>query len=86
MTPIEQVQAKRRSLGWTYQDVADRAGMHAPNVSRILKGEVDPKLSTAEALARAVGLKLNCTRGIAPPGKPRKPRNKPRTRGSRGRV
>ena len=66
MTPIEQVQAKRRSLGWTYRDVADRAGMHAPNVSRILKGEVDPKLSTAESLARAVGLKLTCARGVAP--------------------
>ena len=74
MTPIEQLQAKRRALGWSYQEVAERAGMHTPNVSRILKGEVDPKLSTAELLARAVGLKLTCTRGVAPRHKKRSPR------------
>lgn len=47
----------RKSLGLTQEDVAQRSGVHATEVSRIEGGKRDPKVSTLERLARAVGVK-----------------------------
>lgn len=39
-------------------EVAGAAGMAQPNLARILSGKFDPKLSTVERLARALGVKV----------------------------
>lgn len=37
--------------------VASAAGMKAPNLFRVLSGKFDPKLSTVERLAEALGVR-----------------------------
>jgi transcriptional regulator with XRE-family HTH domain len=44
----------RERLGFTQEQVADRSGVHATEVSRIERGKRDPKVSTLERLAAAV--------------------------------
>lgn len=39
-------------------EVALAAGMAQPNLARILSGKFDPKLSTVERLARALGVEV----------------------------
>jgi len=41
----------------TQEQVADRSGVHATEVSRIEAGKRDPRVSTVERLAAAVKLK-----------------------------
>jgi transcriptional regulator with XRE-family HTH domain len=40
----------------TQEEVAERSGVHATEVSRIESGKRDPQVSTVERLAGAVGL------------------------------
>ncbi|MFP5388763.1 MAG: helix-turn-helix domain-containing protein [Thermoleophilia bacterium] len=40
----------------TQEDVAERSGVHATEVSRIESGKRDPQVSTVERLAEAVGV------------------------------
>lgn len=47
----------RERLGLTQEQVAERSGVHAGEVSRIERGKRDPKVSTLERLARAVEIK-----------------------------
>jgi transcriptional regulator with XRE-family HTH domain len=44
----------RDRLGLTQEEVADRSGVQAGEVSRIERGKRDPKVSTLEKLAKAV--------------------------------
>lgn len=44
----------RLRLGLTQEEVADRSGLQAGEVSRIEAGKRDPKVSTVERLAKAV--------------------------------
>jgi transcriptional regulator with XRE-family HTH domain len=44
----------RKKLGLTQEEVANRSGVHATEVSRIEAGKRDPKVSTLERLAAAV--------------------------------
>jgi transcriptional regulator with XRE-family HTH domain len=46
----------RNRLGLTQEEVAERSGVHATEVSRIEGGKRDPKVSTVERLAKAVGV------------------------------
>jgi transcriptional regulator with XRE-family HTH domain len=46
--------AARKRLGLTQEQVAERSGVHATEVSRIEAGKRDPKVSTLRRLARAV--------------------------------
>jgi len=46
----------RKNLGLSQEQVAERSGVHATEVSRIEAGKRDPRVSTVERLARAVGL------------------------------
>lgn len=46
--------AARKRLGLTQEDVAERSGVHATEVSRIEAGKRDPQVSTVERLAAAV--------------------------------
>jgi transcriptional regulator with XRE-family HTH domain len=47
----------REKLGFTQEQVAERSGVHATEVSRIEAGKRDPKVSTLERLAKAVEVK-----------------------------
>jgi transcriptional regulator with XRE-family HTH domain len=47
----------RERLGLTQEQVAERSGVHATEVSRIEGGKRDPKVSTLERLAEAVEVK-----------------------------
>jgi transcriptional regulator with XRE-family HTH domain len=47
----------RERLGLTQEQVAERSGVHATEVSRIEAGKRDPKVSTLERLAKAVEVK-----------------------------
>ena len=44
----------RTKLGLTQEDVAERSGVHATEVSRIEAGKRDPQVSTLLRLAKAV--------------------------------
>lgn len=51
------LRAARERLGLTQEEVAQRSGVHATEVSRIEAGKRDPKVSTLERLAKAVEVK-----------------------------
>lgn len=51
------LRAARERLGLTQEQVAERSGVQAGEVSRIETGKRDPKVSTVERLAKAVELK-----------------------------
>ena len=47
----------RKQIGLSQEQVAERSGVHATEVSRIEAGKRDPRVSTVERLARAVKVK-----------------------------
>ena len=47
----------RERLGLTQEQVAQRSGVHATEVSRIEAGKRDPQVSTVRRLAKAVDVK-----------------------------
>ncbi len=47
----------REHLGLTQEEVAQRSGVHATEVSRMEAGKRDPKISTLRRLAKAVEVK-----------------------------
>ncbi len=47
----------RERLGLTQEQVAQRSGVHATEVSRMEGGKRDPQISTLERLAKAVEVK-----------------------------
>ncbi len=51
------LRAARKKLGLTQEQVAERSGVQAGEVSRIEAGKRDPRVSTLERLAKAVELK-----------------------------
>jgi transcriptional regulator with XRE-family HTH domain len=51
------LRAARKRHGLTQEQVADRSGVHATEVSRIEAGKRDPQVSTVEKLAAAVDLR-----------------------------
>lgn len=48
------LKAARTRLGLTQEQVAERSGVHATEVSRIEAGKRDPQVSTLVRLAKAV--------------------------------
>jgi transcriptional regulator with XRE-family HTH domain len=56
----ENLRAARKRLELTQEEVAERSGVHATEVSRIEAGKRDPQISTLKRLAAAVEV---------PPGK-----------------
>ena len=46
----------RERLELTQEQIGERSGVHATEVSRIENGKRDPQISTVERLAKAVGL------------------------------
>ena len=53
MVTAAQIRAARALLGWSQQDLADRAIVSANAVNRLERGQVDTKLSTLSAIERA---------------------------------
>lgn len=51
------LRAARQSLGLSQEEVAERSGVHATEVSRIEAGKRDPRVTTVERLAKAVRLR-----------------------------
>jgi transcriptional regulator with XRE-family HTH domain len=47
----------RLKLEFSQEQVAERSGVHATEVSRIEAGKRDPRVSTVERLAKAVKLR-----------------------------
>ncbi len=47
----------RKKLDLSQEQVAERSGVHATEVSRIEAGKRDPRVSTVERLAKAVELR-----------------------------
>jgi predicted transcriptional regulator len=52
------LKARRQSLALTQQDVAKRAGLLQTNYSKIEQGKTDPRFSTVQDVARALGLEV----------------------------
>ena len=48
------LRAARKRLGLTQEEVAERSGLQAGEVSRIEAGKRDPRVSTVERLAAAL--------------------------------
>lgn len=51
------LRAVRNKRGLSQEQVAERSGVHATEVSRIESGKRDPRVSTVERLAKAVKVK-----------------------------
>ena len=50
--------AERKRKGFTQQDIADRTGMKAPNVTRLESCKFTPRLDLLERYAEALGKKI----------------------------
>lgn len=55
---IKELVEERKRLGLTQQDIADRTGMKAPNVTRVESCKFTPTLEVLERYAMAVGKRL----------------------------
>lgn len=53
ITP-RQIRAARALLGWSQQQLADRAIVSVNAVARLERGSVDPRLSTLDAVRKAL--------------------------------
>jgi transcriptional regulator with XRE-family HTH domain len=63
MSPIERVaerlQQLRKRRKWTQAELADKAGLSRGYLARLETARQDPTLTTLEALARALGVKVS---------------------------
>jgi transcriptional regulator with XRE-family HTH domain len=48
----------RRAAGLTHEALADRAGLSRMTIQRTEAGKIDPRLSTLEVMARALGMDI----------------------------
>lgn len=55
---IERIAAERERQGFSYRELADRAGLQYPKVHAILTGKGNPTLESINRLADALGLEL----------------------------
>lgn len=63
MTNGERLRALREKKGLTQEQLARAAGVRQSIVSKIERGVIDPRFSTMQALARALGLRLDKLEG-----------------------
>ena len=54
MTTARQIRAARALLGWSQQNLADKAVVSLNAVTRLERGEVDPRFSTVMAVQKAI--------------------------------
>jgi len=50
------LRAARKRRNWTQEDLAERSGVHAGEISRMESGKRDPQVSTVEKLAAALDI------------------------------
>lgn len=55
----EAVRFRRKAIGLTQEDLAERAGMQTAAVSRIERGDASPNLRTIERIAAALSLRVS---------------------------
>lgn len=55
---VNELISERKKLGLTQQDIADKTGMKAPNVTRVEGCKFTPTLDVLERYAKAVGKRL----------------------------
>ena len=55
---VNELISERKKLGLTQQDIADKTGMKAPNVTRVEGCKFTPTLDVLERYANAVGKRL----------------------------
>jgi ribosome-binding protein aMBF1 (putative translation factor) len=60
----EAIRARRKEVGWSQRQLAERAGMTQPGVARFEAGGTTPTLPLLERLASALGLTV--TISLAP--------------------
>jgi len=48
----------RERRGWSLRQLGERSGVSFANISNIEAGKLDPRLSTLERLARALGISV----------------------------
>ncbi len=54
----KKVRARRKKLGYSQEELAHRAGVHATYLSAIERGERNPALENLHAIAYALGVAL----------------------------
>jgi len=54
MITARQIRAARALLGWSQQTLADKAVVSLNAVTRLERGEVDPRFSTVMAVQKAI--------------------------------
>ena len=52
----QNLRAARGKREWTQEELSERSGVQAGEISRIEAGKRDPRVSTVEKLARAIGV------------------------------
>ena len=52
----QNLRAARETREWTQEELGQRSGVQAGEISRIEAGKRDPRVSTVEKLARAIGV------------------------------
>jgi transcriptional regulator with XRE-family HTH domain len=60
-TVIREIGRRRRLMGMSTAELSRRSGIPRPNISRIERGLVDPRLSTLGRLFAVLGLRLDVT-------------------------
>jgi transcriptional regulator with XRE-family HTH domain len=70
---LAELVARRRAVGLSQSDVADRMGTSQPAIARLEAGEVDVRMSTVQRYAAALGhrmeLRLHPNRNQADPSR-----------------
>jgi len=52
------IRQEREARGWSLADLAQRTGIHPPNLSRLESGKHDPSLETLERVAEGLGVRV----------------------------
>lgn len=55
---MERLKAERKARGMSLTDVAEASGLLRPAVARAERVDVDPRISTVVAIAKALGVPL----------------------------
>lgn len=58
--------ALRKAKGLSQKDLAERTGLSQQHVSAIESGRIDPRISTLDAMAHALGAQITLRAGAAP--------------------
>lgn len=66
---IERLKQRKKELGWTHDELAERSGISRTTIARMFSGNPDypsPTYNTVEAVAKAMGLSEEGYRDMLP--------------------